>query len=112
MAIEQTLSAEGFSESLLLQKMSNMAYGGCIAIKHGNVRFIGTLTLQISYDKGGIFHPFKIYTGPQCDILQAWEGAFMRIGFAKNDYVSGEAIIFLSSEVGRRRNRTKMRSMV
>lgn len=112
-SILETLSADGFSESILLQEMPNKAYGGNVAVKHGNVKFVGTLTLQISYDQGKTFKPIKTYAGSQIECIQAWNAGRVRIGFAENDYISGEAVIHLSSELSKpRRNRVKMRSMV
>lgn len=98
MAIEQTLSAEGFSAGYKVDWASHLGHGCDVNIRNGATPFVGTLTLRISYDKESTFYPIKTYTTEQSEILRTFQpGAFVSIGFASGDYTSGDADIRLGS---------------
>ncbi len=97
MAIEENLNS-GFliSSPYTVQWGSGLGHGCDVNIANGAVAFVGTLELQISYNKGVKFYPVKTYTAPQSEILRSFQpGAFVRLEFIA--FTSGDADIRLGS---------------
>ena len=60
--------------------------------------FVGTLTLQMSYDRGTTVFDVKTYTAPDAEIGEIFEsGVLARIGFKTGDFTSGAATVRLGN---------------
>lgn len=98
MAVEETLSAEGFSTGFQISWSSQLGYGCDVLVSNGATPFAGILTLRVTYNKGVKFYPIKTYTTEQGEMFRSFQpGALISIGFASRDYISGDADIRLGS---------------